>query len=157
MVDASDHPRRDQHELRLDYISNRKTSNGWQRMMRFPPELFLGLGNEIMSRHGVGRRSDRRFRSTFGTTPALCSILWEKLEPWRTMPKGAQPKHLLWGLMLMKLYLNEHALAALAGGVDEKTISKWAWMFVAKIASLDSDVVSAKPFFPWKLMTHLSH
>ncbi|GKZ00550.1 hypothetical protein MPSEU_001007400 [Mayamaea pseudoterrestris] len=85
--------------------------------------------------------TDRRFRSTFGTTPAICSILWDKLDPERFIHKRAEPKHLLWGLMLMKLYLPERAIVSLAGGVDEKTFSKWSWLFIDQISFLETQVI----------------
>ncbi|GKZ00549.1 hypothetical protein MPSEU_001007300 [Mayamaea pseudoterrestris] len=111
--------------------------------MRVPPEHFADLGNEIMARRGrgVSSRTDRRFRATFGTTPALCSTLWMRLDPSRTMHQKAEPKHLLWSLMLLKLYLCEHALAALVGGVDEKTVAKWSWLFIDKISSLENQII----------------
>ena len=55
---------------------------------------------------------------------------------------GGQPKHLLWALMLLKLYAAESVLRTLAGGVDEKTYRKWAWLYVYEISDLQYKVVS---------------
>ena len=57
------------------------------------------------------------------------------------MPNGAQPYHLLWGLMFMKLYCAEAVNASMAGGVDVKTFRKWSWLFAEAIAVLHYSVV----------------
>ena len=47
----------------------------------------------------------------------------------------AVPKHLLCGLLFLKMYGTEHAHAMLSG-MDEKSQSKWQWLSVNAIASL---------------------
>jgi hypothetical protein len=86
--------------------------------MKFPASFFEHLGNEAASRQdgprsAAGRMTctdDHRFRAKFGTSPRICAALWHKLEPETTMSKGARPVHLLWGLMLMKIYATEAVL-----------------------------------------------
>jgi DDE superfamily endonuclease len=112
--------------------------------MLLNPAIFVELGNSIMQRHAKTRSAkteERRFRGHFGTSPEICSILWDMVDPGRTMPKGARPKHLLWSLAFLKLYLNEEALSGLAGGVDEKTLRKWTWIFVYAMSDLEAIVV----------------
>jgi hypothetical protein len=58
------------------------------------------------------------------------------------MPKCARPKHLLWALLLLKVYGTETLLSSFVGGVTEKTYRKWAWCFIDGIAKLESAVVS---------------
>jgi hypothetical protein len=109
------------------------------------PHDFEQLGSELMQRGNPQRQtrtSDRRFRSTFGTTGAICSLIWNLLQPETTMPQGSSPYHLLWALMLLKLYSTESILCTMAGGVDEKTFRKWAWMFVDEISHLEPSLVS---------------
>ena len=84
----------------------------------------------------------RRFRATFGLTSDDCCDLWERLSCSDCVSRKSQPFHLLWALMLMKVYVSETVLAALAGGVDEKTFQKWAWMFIHAISMLEADMVS---------------
>jgi hypothetical protein len=57
---------------------------------------------------------------------------------------GAKPVHLLWALMLLKLYCAEAVLCTLAGGVHEQTFRKWAWRFVNEISELQYGVVSGQ-------------
>ena len=37
----------------------------------------------------------------FGAMPSVCCVLWEKIDPYKTMPNGVQEKHLLWGLFFL--------------------------------------------------------
>ena len=100
---------------------------------------FHDEGNKIMNnsqRLGT-KAAEQRFRSHFGTSPAICAILWQMIE---TVP-GGKPKHLLWGLMLLKLYCAERVLRTLAGGVDERTFRKWAWTYVYEVSDLQYRVV----------------
>ena len=86
---------------------------------------------------------DRRFRQLFGTTPQICAKIWEMLNPYKTFEeRGARPKHLLWCLLLLKLYAPEATLCSLVGGVDEKTFRKWSFIFMDAISCLDNEVVS---------------
>jgi hypothetical protein len=38
---------------------------------------------------------NRRWNSAFGASPEVCSVLWNKIDPFKTMPMGVHPKHLL--------------------------------------------------------------
>jgi hypothetical protein len=107
------------------------------------PEIFLRLGNEMMGRHhkAAANTESRRFHATFGTSPFICALLWAMLEPCKVMPICVHPKHLLWALMFLKLYVSEHVNCAMAGGVDEKTYRKWTWLFINGIASLAESTV----------------
>jgi hypothetical protein len=85
----------------------------------------------------------------FGTSPEMCTRLWQMIDPFVSMPNGVHPRHLLWALMLLKLYCAESVLCTLAGGEngrapDEKTFRKWCWLFVEAISDLQFSVVSAK-------------
>ena len=122
--------------------------------MKFPPSFFEKLGKETASKYDPGgrrrsaaggavtRTEEDRFRSKFGTSPVICAALWHKLEPETTMLQCARPMHLLWALMLMKIYATEAVLSVIAGGVDESTFRKWSWEFVEAILYLESSVVS---------------
>jgi hypothetical protein len=87
-------------------------------LFQIPPEQWLEMGMGIMGRHNLVTRSTSRwrFRATFGQSPIICSIVWDKIEEARqTMPQGAKPIHLLWAMMFVKLYCCEEVNASLAG------------------------------------------
>ena len=54
---------------------------------------------------------------------------------------GAHPKHLLWGLMWLKIYSTEAVMAGMAK-CDEKMFEKWSWKFVVAVSLLKEKVVS---------------
>ena len=78
----------------------------------------------------------------FGTSPNICSLLWDMLDPTNTMPNKVNGIHLLWGLMFLKLYSSEAVHCGISGGVDEKTFHKWSWLFVSWLADLATQVES---------------
>ena len=81
-------------------------------------------------------RTERgRFKAFFGATPEVCNDIWFKLDPTENIDGEAQPKHLLWALMLAKVYAFEKVLAKLAC-CDEKTYRKWAWRFLEGISEI---------------------
>lgn len=99
------------------------------------PMKFLTLGNQI-SKTKKGQKEStktRRFKSFFGVTPHVCSIVWTKIVG--TAPIGFQPKHLLWGLTFLKQYANEHNRHSTLKA-DEKTIRKWTWIAVKLMSGL---------------------
>ena len=51
------------------------------------------------------------------------------------------PNHLLWGLILLKLYSSETTHAGMTG-VDEKTFRKWSHFAIKRVADLHEVVVS---------------
>jgi len=75
----------------------------------------------------------RRFRSLFGTSPYVCSRLWEMVE--HLVPSSSTVKHLLWTLHFLKTYSTETTISC-AVGADEKTIRKWTSIFLHAIGSL---------------------
>ena len=75
----------------------------------------------------------RRFVAHFGVDERICARLWESTTMQR--PESAQPKHLLFSLLLLKIYRSENVLATMCR-VDEKTFRKWAWRFVELISDL---------------------
>lgn len=117
-------------------------------LFQIAPEEWLEMGMGIMGRHNLIAQSTsmRRFRATFGQSPEICSIVWDKIEEARqSMPQGAKAIHLLWAMMFFKLYCCEEVHASLAG-CDEKTFRKWCWLFVSAIANLEGTVVSSCSF-----------
>jgi hypothetical protein len=109
-------------------------------MVQYTHDHFLCIGNAMMGLESKLSASTerRKFRATFGTSPAVCSLLWEMLLPVTTI--STKPVCLLWGLMFLKLYNSESAHCNIAR-VDEKTFRNWSWFFVNAIADLADDVV----------------
>jgi hypothetical protein len=105
--------------------------------------IFEDAGRAIMKRKSLSTVVfQSRFGLLFGVTPDLSSELWTLLSSETTMDSYAKPKHLLWALMLMKIYATEAVLSVLAG-CDEKTFRKWAWTFIEEMSNLSESVVSA--------------
>lgn len=76
-----------------------------------------------------------------GTTPAICADIWTMINPREHVSAYAKPVHLLWGLLLIRVYATEEVLSGIAG-VTEKTFRKWAWKFVEATADLSYTLVS---------------
>lgn len=104
--------------------------------MNVTSDAFLQLGN-IYTKSSLTRSANialRRFKSFFGVTPIVCSIIWEKLTD--ELPAGAEPKHLLWSLLFLKQYSNEHNRRSIVNA-DEKSIRKWTWIFVELLSNMN--------------------
>ena len=87
---------------------------------------------------------DRRFRTHFGTTSNVCSIIWKKIYDDATTAQelaNAKPEHLLWSLLFLKTYTKEPIHSSLVD-CDDKTFRKWSWKFVKAISELHDDYVS---------------
>ena len=72
---------------------------------------------------GLNQNADRRFRATFGTSSIVCCRIWKFLQLDKASLENMTPNHLLWGLLLLKIYSSETTHAGMVG-VDEKKPSK---------------------------------
>jgi hypothetical protein len=79
----------------------------------------------------------REFRGHFGVPPAICSDLWGSC----AFPPKTEPKHLLWGLMFLKVYGTEDLFCAKVH-ITWTTWRKWIWIVVRGIAEQAPHVVS---------------
>ena len=106
---------------------------GQQKILRVQSREFLQLGHKLMRHHDHMNKASstelQRFCAMSGTSPDICSLLWDLLDLTTTMPNEVRAVHLLWGLMFLKLYASEAVHCAISGGVDEKTVCKWSWFF----------------------------
>lgn len=69
-------------------------------------QAFWEKGSEI-TRHNLNRSAKvgmRRFRSHFGTTPQICSMIWAELDVKHLHHDQAQPLHMLCALLFLKRY-----------------------------------------------------
>ncbi len=72
--------------------------------------------------------------------------VWSMLVEGGLHPKNSKPKHLLWALYFLKVYSREGPLCSTVGGskdaINPKTMQKWVWLFLERIAELADNVVS---------------
>ena len=98
-------------------------------------KTFSDLGHAMTGRanglHAVP--IERKFLALFGVRPPVCAVIWTRLEVKR-MGK-AEPIHLLWALLLLKVYASEEVLTVITK-VDRKTFRKWAWVLIDAISTL---------------------
>ena len=104
---------------------------------------FRELGMAILHRRdGTSQTDVRRFRANFGISSLVFSIVWSLLKKLRKKHPGAEMQHLCWACMMLKTYPTENDMSSKIGGVDEKTLRKWVWIFIKGIAALENTVVS---------------
>ena len=122
---------------------------------------FLDHGNRLTNRGPyqtsvagqAARKSDiDRFVTYFGVTPFVTAKIWQCLLHHDFMPDKGTASHLLWALMLLKLYSTEEVLAGIAN-VTAKTFRKWSQRFVLAISQLKPHVVSCFLYFCYFLFT----
>jgi hypothetical protein len=89
---------------------------------------------------------DRRFRGLFGARIEIVLKVWSMLWEDGLRPEKIKPKHLLWTLYFLKVYSREapgcSAVGGSKGAIDPKTLRKWVWLFIERIAKLADEVVS---------------
>ena len=84
---------------------------------------------------------DEAHRSFFGAPIGVIATLWNKLLPHIDVAAGAKPKHLLWALVMIKVYTSAAVHRRIVGWPDPKTYRKWSWYFLEKIALLKEDII----------------
>jgi hypothetical protein len=112
--------------------------------------LFLRDAQDIQNRTsrsvGTAAMEDRRFRGLFGARIEIVLKVWSMLWEDGLRPEKSKPKHLLWTLYFLKVYPREapgcSAVGGSKGAVDPKTLRKWVWLFIERIAELADEVVS---------------
>ena len=104
------------------------------------PKDFYTTGMSYIKRKPIlNGENERRFRSTFGTTPNIIYLIWQNIEP--SLASESRYFHLLWALMFLKLYNNENVSAGMVGGVSEKTFRRHVWTVLAAIDKIKKDVI----------------
>jgi hypothetical protein len=89
---------------------------------------------------------DRRFRELFGASIGIVLHVWYTMDEGSLLPDKSKPKHLLWTLYFLKVYPRGapgcSAIGGGGGGIDPKTLRKWVWLFIERVAELADKVVS---------------
>jgi len=103
---------------------------------------FYKLGMEIINDTSRIPEDDmRKFKAHFGVSPIVLSQCWKLLLPEIVADYKAQPKHLLWACMFMKLYPTESVLSSRLN-CTEKSLRKWIWIIIRAIGDNLPFVVS---------------
>lgn len=99
------------------------------------------------NRKWSSKDKERRIRSCFGAPSDIIADIWNIIEADGDLQFGARPKHLLWALVLLKVYSTEEIHCSIVGWPSAKTFSKWSWYFVERISLLKDDVISLEGRF----------
>ena len=78
-----------------------------QSQYQVDPATFVFLAYSIISQQRANGivTQHRRFQSFFGTSPLVCSILWQFCRVSPVLTTRARPIHLLWALMFLKTWI----------------------------------------------------
>ena len=81
-------------------ISVTISKGGHQKILRVQSREFLQLGLKMMRHHDDMNKAIsaelQRFCAMFGTSPDICSLLWDLLDTTTTMPNEVRAVHLFW-------------------------------------------------------------
>jgi hypothetical protein len=95
---------------------------------------------------GTVAMEDRRFHELFGASIGIILHVWYSMDDGSLLPDKCKPKHLLWTLYFLKVYPREapgcSTIGGGGGGINPKTLQKWVWLFIERIAKLADEVVS---------------
>jgi len=111
-------------------------------------EQFRTWGRDIIdARQVAGRnrrrsaeRESRRFKAFFSVKAERASEVWSLLIGYGLCPAKAEPQHLLWALLFLKLYATEDVNESLIGH-DSNTVRKWTWIMVEALHDLSKKLV----------------
>jgi hypothetical protein len=82
---------------------------------------------------------DERFRALFGAPSVVIAEIWERIIP--MVEKKTYRKHLLWGLLFLKIYSTEEAHCAIVGHPTKKEFREKSWHIVEMIAGLKETII----------------
>lgn len=121
--------------------------------MSFTPDDFLMWAHSILRTTDKSyKESHRKFKSTFGTSTTVASILWEKIEINDWLPNRSNPSHLLFALLFLRKYETEEMNSILSGHT-EKTFRNWIHLFVPLLAQIQT--VSRWPVLIYSFFTNI--
>ena len=126
----------------LIWISRRMAQPNFSRNVKLTRQ-FLEIGREILGLDPATCIATQleKFRHNFKYMPARCAIIFSLTRNHPTIPKGYQPKHLLWTLYFLLTYTTERRLCCVLKA-DRKTIRKYTWPTITAIACLVPNFVS---------------
>ncbi len=69
------------------------------------PKIILNAAKSMVNLPNTRNDTfNRQWKSVFGALPEVCCKLWNKINPFKMMPTGADPKHLRWALYFLTVY-----------------------------------------------------
>ena len=116
------------------------------------PTAFAEIARSVL-RMPTGRnkysskREHREFRAAFGVSFRLLSHLWSRLAPLEKISARAEPKHLLWTFLYLKVHIDESNMIKIVGCPSRDTFRFWVWRFVKAIAWLKKKVIVWNKWF----------
>lgn len=96
---------------------------------------FMFLAKRYFSGNHTRQRitDEGRFKSHYGVSPTTCAQLWIAVLDF--IPRGCNPKHLLWTLFKMKTYNTDYVCSSIFK-CDRTTFNKWFWIVAKCLSSL---------------------
>ena len=94
-----------------------------------------------------------RFKATFGVTPSVCAIAYNRMvsylrrHPARPAFDRLSPIHMLWALYFLKQYPRQRQVATILGRVSFVTFRKWTHFVILNLANMKDEVVSINRTF----------
>ena len=112
-----------------------------QPNMEMDTKTYEDLARAMLGMHNIAKDEDKVFRSFFGAPIRHIVLLWNKIVSKDSLPKGAEPHHLLWALVFLKNYSTTPVLQRICGWPSRETFQKWSWYFIDWVAKLNNDVI----------------
>ena len=104
--------------------------------MIYSPRAFF-----LLAKSKLSVKDDRSFKSHFGTTIDVASLVWDRIRENKLCPCSLRPFHLLWGLLFLKTYSTTEVLATTVKS-SCNNVWKWVWIVLRQIQKLKRKVVS---------------
>jgi hypothetical protein len=82
---------------------------------------------------------DERFLGLFGAPSVVIAEIWQRIVP--MVEEKTYRKHLLWGLLFLKVYSTEEVHCALVGHPTKKEFRQKSWHIVEMVAGLKESVI----------------
>lgn len=112
----------------------------------YSEQFFWTLGHKFTD-HSPNlslKQGSRRFKTFYGVSPRICSILWQLIE--KIVSETCEPRHLMWTLSFLKQYHTETANRS-NFEADEKTFRKYVWLLTDALAELHVVRIFDKKYF----------
>jgi len=84
----------------------------------------------------------RMFRATLGVSFPTASELWNRLDPKNKISARAEPKHLLWTFVFLKVNKTEPVHLKITGCKSRDTFRQWVNRFALAIELLEKDIIN---------------
>jgi DDE superfamily endonuclease len=132
-----------QHNASKDLMKLSMSVALGRRMVEITNNEMITVAREVLGMTTEARinatAEDKRFRGFFGAPIDVTVIIWNELQP--IDEPSAEPKHLLWALVFLKIYATEEVHCRIVGWPNPKTFRKWSWFFVTKISDMKDAII----------------